>query len=89
MSTVKTIKVWVVKFALTKGIYEIEANVCDTDPSGNMIAEKGNVYGGYLHGKGRQWCGTREEAVMVAEKMRSAKIASIKKQLAKLEKKTF
>lgn len=38
---------------------------------------------------GNEWHRTREEAVARAEQMRAAKIASLKKQIAKLEKLSF
>jgi hypothetical protein len=43
----------------------------------------------YFHGEGRNWHRTPEGAKAKAEAMRKAKIASLKKQLAKLESLSF
>jgi hypothetical protein len=47
-------KAWITKYALTQGIFHIEAEVCiSTDPTGNMISTQ--TYGGlkdYYHGEG-------------------------------------
>lgn len=43
----------------------------------------------YAHGEGREWHRTLEGARKRAEIMRMAKIANLKKQIAKLEKLKF
>ena len=80
-------KVWISKSALSTGIRE-----ADVEPSGiilGMVVEIGKGYGSYFHGEGNEWHRSRESAVAKAEEMRAAKIASLKKQIAKLEKLTF
>lgn len=75
-------KAFVTKYALTKmGILEIEAEVC----SGGMIQETDAPYPTFYHGEGRDWHRSRASAVARAEEMRVAKIASLKKQIARLE----
>lgn len=86
------INVWITKYALTEGIYGTMATVClNVNTTGNMIAVKSTnrIVEQYFHGKGKQWTDSFEEAVKFAEKMREKKIASIRKQINKLEKLDF
>lgn len=73
----KKIKVWIAKYALTQGIYEIEVIDC----GGGMV--KGEHYN-FFHREGDQWHATKESAIKKAEKMRLRKIASLEKQLINL-----
>ena len=82
------IKVWISKYALTQGIFEIEAEICEGSMTG-MVADINNRTFGLYHGEGREWHKTKEEASKRAEKMRLKKIASLKKQIEKLEKMDF
>ena len=78
-----TEKIWVTKYALSKGIFETE---------GEAVGEglfKAHKQYDYFHGEGRDWHRTKESAIVRAENMRIAKIASLKKQIAKLEKLSF
>lgn len=81
-------KVWITKYALTKGIFEIEAERCITIDN-DMISEAGVNYNTCYHGEGRQWHLTKESAHKQALKMRDAKIKSLQKQIEKLNKLTF
>jgi hypothetical protein len=87
----KKFKAWITKYALTQGIYEIGAVVCDTDESGDMIEEikLAAATSNYYHGKGRDWHETKESAIACAEEMRKKKIAAMKKQIVKLEQMKF
>jgi uncharacterized membrane protein len=78
-------RAWITKYAISEGIYEIDARVC-SPVSQTMIEHvgKSNIY---FHND--DWHRTRESAVARAEEMRKAKIASLRKQIAKLEKKVF
>jgi len=76
-------KVWISKLALTKGIYEAEVAVSE---SGYVSETSTWGFGGRL---GRDAHETREAAVAAAEQMRLKKIASLKKQLTKLEAMKF
>ena len=83
-------KVWITKYALTKGIIEAEAEVCiDADKTGNMIEcrSAGREY--CIHGEGRNWHKSKEGAVKKAEAMRKKKIETLKKEIEKLENLTF
>jgi len=82
-------RVFITKYALTKGVYEIEAKVCESI-SPDMISEvKEGVCNNCFHGKGKNWHETRESAVERAKKMRDAKVAALKKQIKKLEAMEF
>lgn len=77
-------KAWITKYALTSGIIEVN----DAEESGDMICYKhGSPYVQYAHGE--DWWTNFEVAKNRAEQMRQAKIASLKKQIAKLEKLEF
>lgn len=75
-------KLWISKYALTKGLYECE---CEID--GGM-ASGGGVFEHY-HGEGREWHRTRQDAQIRAEVIRHARIQSLQKQITKLERMQF
>jgi hypothetical protein len=84
-------KVYVSKYALTIGILERDAEYSHPNP--DMIRAASNEF---YHVEGREWHRTREEAVKRAEEavkraeeMRLAKIASLRKKIAELEKKKW
>ena len=77
-------KVWITKYALTDGIIEAEAKDC-----GYGMIETVGKYSNYFHGEGRQWHKEKESAITKAEEMRQKKIASLKKQIERLEKMKF
>ncbi len=78
-------KVFITKYALTAGIQEVDAEDCSS------IAPEMISVGKYshFHGEGREWHRTIELARLRAEAMREAKIVSLTKQIAKLEKMKF
>lgn len=84
-------KVYVTKYALTTGIQELEAETTGVEGMICIPADrsKGWTLEQLFHGQGREWHTDRAAAVAKAETMRQAKIASVKKQLAKLEAMTF
>ncbi len=82
-------KAFVTKHALTKGIFEVEGSNSPDYP--RMLSVQLGP-GGWIenyHGEGRDWHRTRESALLRAEEMRKAKIASLKKQIKKLESLSF
>lgn len=79
-------KVWISRYALSKGIYQVEAQQ-GSNPS--MVTVGSGIGTQYFHGEGRDWHLTREGAVARAEAMKFAKLASLRKQLRKLEQTTF
>ena len=76
--------VWITKYALTKGILEIEAK--HYGGATDMIKQVGIKWPSYYHGEGRDWHRTRAAAESHALAIRDKKIAALKKQIAKLEK---
>jgi hypothetical protein len=78
------IKVWVTKYAFTKGILVYgDAEHC-LSISDKMISVRRNEFTTCHHKP--DWHTSEEEAVAAVEKMRQKKIAGLKKQITKLEK---
>lgn len=73
-------KVWITKYALTRGLFQTEA----TDLGDEMIETENQTY---FHKN--EWAKSKDEAIIIAELKRRNKIASLKKQLNKLEKMRF
>lgn len=76
---------YVTKYALTKGIEKCEASAIPS--SDRYLRAKG--YSCTFLKKGKDVFETPEEAVAYAMSARDRKIASLRKQIAKLEKMTF
>jgi len=72
--------IWISKYALTRGIYGVEAGIHD-----NMAVVRGASFTStqYFH-KG-EWWKTEQEAIKKAEEMRKTRIASLKKSLKKMQ----
>jgi hypothetical protein len=79
-------KVFITKYALTKGIIEGEAK-----PTGipGMIQVAGQPSWVYFRGEGRDWHRTREGALNRAEEIRIKKLKSLDNQIKKLSKLKF
>lgn len=77
------VDVWVTKYALTSGVDKLFAKVCYA-VSVNMISYQ-SKFGYSCHAHGSDWHRTRTEAVADVAKRKAAKIASLRKQIAKLE----
>lgn len=81
-----TNKYYLVRYCLTKGIEEVES-------------DNTSVYGGHTHVYVKSFYGAfrlgkdifldKNQAVIAANEIKGAKIASLKKQIAKLEKAEF
>lgn len=78
-------KVWITKYALTKGIYEMEVESESKD--GKSVY--GKAWNDSFHGEGIEWCNTKGEAVKRAEEMRIRKIKSLEKQIDKIKSLKF
>lgn len=76
-------KVFITKFALTKGIFELEVEDC----GGGMV--KGESWHEYFHREGDQWHKTIESAQAKALEMKDKKIKSLEKQIARVKKLEF
>ena len=80
-------KVWITKSALTKGIIEREAELIGNENLSNTSTIECSVaweWTNYYHGQ--EWHLTKGAAVVRADTMRLAKIAALRKQIARLEK---
>lgn len=73
-------KVWITKYALTKGIYEREV---EQTHIASMVSGPGTFE--IYHGEGKNWHRTRGGAIIHANAIRLAKIKTLHKQLAKLQ----
>ena len=80
----ETIRVWITKHALTKGVYEIIVEQCSLDDT-----VKGPGTFEYYHGKGREWHLTKQSANKHAEILLAKKVKSLQKQLDRLRKTVF
>mgnify|MGYP000983773435 CR=1 FL=1 len=79
-------EIFITKYALTKGIFRAEGSVA----AGVAVYKQSNKwYDQYAHGEGKDWTRTGLAAIQRAHQMRVAKIASLKKQIAKLEAMDF
>ena len=81
-------KVYITKYALTKGIEEKEVEIC-SDIDENMVKVIGVRFSECYFGEGNQWHRTLQSAIKRAEEMRIKKINSLKKQITKLENMKF
>lgn len=77
---------YITKYALTMGIVQKQV---EGTPASGMVVTSGERYPAYFHGEGREWHRTREAAVKRANAMRDAKVASLRKQIARLETAAF
>ena len=74
-------KVWITKYALARGIKEIECEDCGN----GAVKEIWNPFPTFYHGEDSEWHRTKECAIQKAEEMRQKKIESLKNQIEKLE----
>jgi hypothetical protein len=75
-------KVWITKYALTKGIIEVDdPKNCNNDLIKCLVL--GSLI--YFIGEGKEWHKTKERAIAKAEEMRVKAIAAHLKGIAKLE----
>lgn len=74
-------KIWITKYALTKGILEKEAEVDDSKRMARVVSGLG--WTEYYHRD--DWHKTQEAAKAQAEVMRKKKIVSLAGQMAKLQ----
>lgn len=78
-------KVWITKYALTKGIMEFDLDKdAISTRSPDMIE-----YAPYHYARGNDWHREYNSAVMRAREMQTNKIASLKKQLERIQRLRF
>lgn len=76
-------KIYITKYALTKGIFEVDANIRDSG-----IAEDRTEHYIAYYSKD-SYCKDKQSAIKKADEMRKKKIVSLKKKIEKLEKMKF
>lgn len=87
----KVAKVFIIKYALTQGIQEAEAEVIHDQTPGRrgMICIRSTAracnWDQYLHGENQEYDFTREAAVRAAEEKRAKKVSSLLKQISRLQ----
>lgn len=77
-------KVWISKYALTKGIFEIDVEDDEYVAKG-MVTDRRNPYRASYHGEGREWHRARADAVVRAKQMQRDKLRSLQKQIDKVK----
>ena len=82
-------KVWITKYALTQGIFEIEGEYWQNLEKLDMDVISPTNQPGLYFGKDKEWSLIKEEAIITSNKMRLKKIESLKKQITKLENMRF
>ena len=85
MTETNTFPAWITRYALTTGIEEITARQSYYE---RLITDANRTHCHYF-GENTEWHRTREGAVIRAEEMRAARIASLRKSITKLEKVSF
>jgi hypothetical protein len=79
--------VWITKYALTKGIYQVVVEHTTREESVQTLNDSFFSHKQYFHSG--EWHATREDAVSRAEQMRDKKIKSMKKMISRLENMDF
>lgn len=79
-------KIWISKYALSG---EITCHECESPNDGGYVFPKGKFMSFTAFKVGMDAHTSAEAAIYAAEESRLKKIASLKKQIAKLEKMTF
>lgn len=72
-------KIWITTYCLTEGIAEYNAKATNVPDMMECAPNR------YVHREGDNWHRTHAAAVAKAEKMRLAKIKSLRKQIERLE----
>lgn len=80
----KTIIIYVTKYALTRGILCLKVDPPDPELPG-FITRRG-AYQESFHGEGRDWHRTLAGATTKAEEMRKTALASLAKRIEKIKK---
>lgn len=84
MTSKNTTTIWITKYALTMGIYPLEALDARSTRDTAWVEGTGpNEYDQVFHKK--EFYHSREDAVARAEELRVKKIKSLEKQIAKLK----
>ena len=80
---------YISKYALTKGVYAVETEEPLFEGTLLTVYRQDSFFPEHYHNEGQDWHRTREAANAKAEQMRVKKIATLKKQITKLEATRF
>lgn len=80
-------RVWITKYALSGGVFEISAELCGNDES--FVSFKVEPYGLTSYAHGTDWHRTLDSALKKAGSMKLEKIKSLEKSIDKLKKTEF
>ena len=87
MTSAENFEAWITTNALSKGIVHVTGYV---RPESGSVMLTYKSHGGYIfHAYGKDWHRTKQAALERANEMRLDKIASLRKQIAKLESMAF
>jgi hypothetical protein len=78
---------FITRYALSRGIFEIEAKITDHDRRIINQTVDGKGINSYYHA--REWWTTKGEAIKQAQRMRDKKVKSLSKQIEKLKEMEF
>ena len=81
-------KVFCTKWVLTRGIEELEAEECEEHAGMVEFHRPGSSYIQYLHGEGKDWHRTEQDAIAKALVMADKKVKSLKNAIHKVEMNT-
>ena len=74
-------KLWITTWALTRGIFEVDGEICEHNAKCVMFK-----LGGFNRGaSGSEWHRNIEDACRRVSEMRTKKIKNLKRQIAKIE----
>lgn len=76
-------KVWITKYALTRGVFEAEVEERESGMV-KLVGPRPIGHGICFHAENRDWHRTFESALKRCEVMRAAKLKSLEKQVAKI-----
>ena len=77
-------RVFITKYALTQGIFEVEVDECEGSPG--LVADQSRYTSHYRR---PDWHLTREEAADRARVMQATKLGALRRQIRKIEAMTF
>ena len=79
-------KVWITKYALSKGIFEVEVEEIDPEyPNMVIHATKGN-WKKFYHGEGKDWHRTQETAIQRAKTMAKGQFKAMEKKALQMQR---
>ena len=81
----KNVVVWITKYAFTSGVERVMATIHDD----GLVSYGRPWYEEMFYAQGNDWHRTPEAAISRAEQMRTAKIAALKRNIARLENLVF